>query len=511
MNFNRFVFDNYLQTNEGNSAKIFFDNFLDYFKNNNIDILFDFISKQYLQPLEKENIIGFVNDVNLNTFDREKDNEFSNGLKQDRELVNNIENAGQFFNDIMENIIENNPKIRELLPYIENISIFLYYCNEEYFFPYFFNEHFFRLENIFNEFNIPLPPIPSKVKHKERLFYYFELCKSLYEFRKNIGLSPKELNIFLYYFSKRIIEDIDIRAENLPAPTKVYISGATKDDCTDIIAKSNETSKSLWAGNVNTLPGDIIIIYGVTPFSQINSIWRAISKGFIDPFSYWYNLIWVGHPIKIPAITYQELVENKIWGNKSIVKSHMQGVSGVQCTVDEYNEISNILLNKDFNIKLLPKIEGHQLSISIELNNERDIEIHLLEPFLNKLGFSEKNWVRQMSVRMGRGERVYPDYAINAIIKRGEESAEFIWEAKYRITNKKHLLEDFIQAKSYALRLNSIGLGLVSLEGIWLSYKKDSFMFDRIIKYSWDEINNSDIFNKILLEIGNKSNRRVAS
>ena len=172
-----------------------------------------------------------------------------------------------------------------------------------------------------------------------------------------------------------------------------------------------------------------------------------------------------------------------------------KGVSGVQCTVDEYNEISNILKNKGFDTRLLPKIEGPQLNINIELNNEKDIEMHLLEPFLNKLGFSENDWIRQMSVRMGRGERVYPDYAIKANTKRGEESAEFIWEAKYKITNKKQLLEDFFQAKSYALRLNTNGFGLVAMEGIWLSFKKDSFMFDKIIKYSWEEINNPDIFN----------------
>jgi hypothetical protein len=507
MNFNRFIFDNYLQTDEGISSKIFFDNFWNYFKNNNVDVIFDFLSKQYLQPLEKENIVSFIQDVKRDTVGREKDRNFINELKKDRELMINIENAEQFASDIIEDIIKKSTeqfKVRDILTCIESISVFLYYCNEEYFFPYFFNEHFFRLENIFNEFNIPLPPIPSKTKHKERLYYYFDLCQSLYEFRKNIGLSPGELNIFLYYFSKNIIEDIDIKVENLPAPTKVYISGATKKDCTDIIAKAGETSKSLWAGNVNTLPGDIIIIYGVAPFSQINSIWRAISKGFIDPFSYWYNLLWVGHPIKIPAITYQELVENKIWGNKSIVKSHMQGVSGVRCTTEEYKEILNILKMKNFKIKLLPQIKGPQLGIKIELNSERDIEINLLEPFLNKLGFTEKDWVRQMSVRMGRGERVYPDYAINANIKRGEESAEFIWEAKYRITSQKKLLEDFIQAKSYALRLNSIGFGLVSMEGIWLSYKKDSFMSDKIKNYSWEEINNSDIFNDILLKIGNK-------
>jgi hypothetical protein len=351
---------------------------------------------------------------------------------------------------------------------------------------------------------MPLPHIPSKVKHEERLYYYFELCKSLYEFRNSNNLSPIELNVLLYYFSKNIIENVDIRADELPEPTKVYISGATKNDCTDLIEKADANTKSLWAGNVNTLPGDIIIIYGVAPFSQINSIWRAISKGFIDPFSYWYNLIWVGHVEKIPSISYQELVENEVWNKKSIVKSHMQGISGVQCTADEYNEIVRIVQSKGFDIKRLPKIKGPQLFVKAELNNERDVEIHLLEPFLQKLGFTEKNWVRQMPLRMGRGERIYPDYAVKANTKRGEETAEFVWEAKYRITNKKQLLEDFFQAKSYALRLNTNGLGLVAIDGIWLSYKKDSFMFDKIINFTWEEINNSDIFNKILLEIGNK-------
>jgi len=66
-------------------------------------------------------------------------------------------------------------------------------------------------------------------------------------------------------------------------------------------------------------------------------------------------------------------------------------------------------------------------------------------------------------------------------------------------------LDSFYQAKSYALRLNANGLGLVALEGVWLSYKKNSFMFEKIIKYSWDEINEADVFNKLLVEIGNKN------
>ena len=110
MNFNRFIFENYLQTDEGKYAKIFFDNFLDYFKNKNIDIIFDFLSKQYLRTLEKENIIGFVNDINLNIFDREKQEEFLEGLKQDRKLMDSIENAEHFFYDIIDDTIEKTSK-----------------------------------------------------------------------------------------------------------------------------------------------------------------------------------------------------------------------------------------------------------------------------------------------------------------------------------------------------------------------------------------------------------------
>jgi hypothetical protein len=58
-----------------------------------------------------------------------------------------------------------------------------------------------------------------------------------------------------------------------------------------------------------------------------------------------------------------------------------------------------------------------------ESRSERDIEEKLLEPFLLRLGYTSKDWTRQLLVRMGRGERVYPDGVIAASAKRGEESA----------------------------------------------------------------------------------------
>ena len=42
------------------------------------------------------------------------------------------------------------------------------------------------------------------------------------------------------------------------------------------------------------------------------------------------------------------------------------------------------------------------------------------------------------------------------------------------------------------------------MEGVWLSFKENNFMFDKIMKYSWEEINDPDVFNKIILKIGKK-------
>ena len=89
---------------------------------------------------------------------------------------------------------------------------------------------------------------------------------------------------------------------------------------------------------------------------------------------------------------------------------------------------------------------------------------------------------------MGRGIRYYPDYALHAKGTRGEERADFIWEAKYRIPTQKQLREDYGQAKSYAIRLQTKGFGLVSIEGIKIWTAASHFDFDKLISCSWEEL-----------------------
>ena len=98
-----------------------------------------------------------------------------------------------------------------------------------------------------------------------------------------------------------------------------------------------------------------------------------------------------------------------------------------------------ILKEKEVNVSSLPSLPFWNEPNLVDLENEKDVELTLLEPLLKKLGFQEKDWLRQMTLRMGRGERVFPDYAIFANNHKGEEQAQFIWEAKYRIANKKQL------------------------------------------------------------------------
>ena len=92
-----------------------------------------------------------------------------------------------------------------------------------------------------------------------------------------------------------------------------------------------------------------------------------------------------------------------------------------------------------------------------------------------------------------RGECYYSDYAIGVDTKKGNESAEFVVEAKYRISSNNDLIEAFQQAQSYALRLASKYILIVALEGIWLFSKLESkFNPKPIIFLNWTQSQKSE-------------------
>jgi len=108
-----------------------------------------------------------------------------------------------------------------------------------------------------------------------------------------------------------------------------------------------------------------------------------------------------------------------------------------------------------------------------------------------------------MPVKMGRGERNYPDYAIAAKTKRGEECARMVLESKYQLSAYKEFTEAFYQTKSYALRLQSKMMAMAAKEGVWVFPPENgSFEIKRYIHKSWGDLSHPDGFHEIISNIG---------
>lgn len=483
MYFNRYVFDCYLQTDSARETKNFFENLSVWVKEEKWKEIYSYLFKQgYTQEIEGDWIETIQNLLE----------KFS-----DWERAENIEQAIERFEGFVDSFLAESDKkeCRNKLAWLDRISLFLYLKDPEHYIPYFFTNRFFLLERVFQSFDIPLPILPSKQKYRDRFLYYGNLCRDIYEFRKKYSLDYIELNCFLYDFSLKTLPDF-INADELPDAINIYISGGTKED-TDLLTKNGEKYQTFWQGNPQTKIGDIILLYSLSPYSGLTAIFRTVSPTYYDPFSNYPERVWVGCPIVIQTIHLSELKNNPVWKEKGLVKANMQGVNGRECTSDEYNAIIEILKSKNFDVSILPKLPFLDEPDFGNLSNERDVEITLLEPLLKQLGFDEDDWLRQMTLRMGRNDRVFPDYALFANDRRGEESARFIWEAKYRIANERQLKDAFLQAKSYALRLGCDGFGLVALEGVWISTRQDDFKWERLHKFSWSSLKQKENFSRL--------------
>lgn len=389
--------------------------------------------------------------------------------------------------------------------FITNVSFGLYLAHPEFFTPYAFYYCFDYLEQICGVFKVPLPSPSGKRNHLERAMYYSQLNKSFYEFRKLHDLSPAEMCAFLYDFTPNFVEPEDTK--ELPKPSKAWLikGGKAKNGDFEFLDSITEDSTSHWQGNIDIRRGDILLMYCLSPRSYIHSIWRAISDGFIDPFFYYHTTVWIGSPIKTVPVTFKELKNDPLLSKKGLIKADLQGPSGNAFSVEEYNAVLNIMKGKGQDISILPKLEPVTYLGSIEPKNEIDVEKYLIEPLLKELGYSENDWLRQMPIKMGRGERNYPDYAFGANLKRGEESAKMILEVKYQISIRRELTDAYYQAKSYALRLQTKILVLASKEGIWIyPYKKGDFNLDYFIQKNWNELNHPDVLHEIMLKIARK-------
>jgi hypothetical protein len=378
---------------------------------------------------------------------------------------------------------------------IPSLSVALYCLHPRFFFPYYFYPRFYALKQIFDGIGIFLPPVPSKKNLGGRFHYYFELCRSIHDFAVQYDISGELVPAFLYGFALKALQFDDTLPTDLPLPRRAWFVGGGIDQNGDFeyLDRVTESAQSFWQGNVDTQPGDIIVLYCLSPRSYVHSFWRALRFGAVEPFRHFYDTIWIGKPQLVTPVSLNEIRQDPILSSMPLVKSNMQGINGRVITKPYYDRLLELLRGKGENTSVLPQLEEVEIE-DVSLRNERDVELHLLEPLLKELGFQLGDWIRQMKLRVGRSEKVIPDYVLLPAERREDHAprAAWVWEAKFSIRSHQQLRKDFEQVTSYARLVGALGVSLLSREGLWLSLRQDDYALAKAKHWSMAQIRTPD-------------------
>jgi hypothetical protein len=478
MNFSNYIWDLYRNSKQGRKEIRFFKN---------LDI--DKLSKKFNFCTEFEYY------DNKNTLQRV--DIYQELLKiLEGKVIHNFEQAKLLFSKWVIDEIKDQ-KYNVFIEFIEACSTALFKAFPDFFLPFYFDrKNFPDFILICENFGIPLPPFPKRQDWNKRTEYYFDICETLQRFRKKFNINSQEFPAFLYFFGVNLL--VREEEEELPKPSRIYFLGAGNSDVKeednvdfDFLDNADKESVSVWgAGSLKIKKGDLLLMYCLSPRKYVHSIWKAIEDSYIDPFSFYYYNVKVGFPYKVTPIPFQELKENKTLGENPVIKAHMQGMNGRPLTTKEYAELLRLLEQKGQNVSELPKLPVYDRNIE-HVENERDVEKKLIEPLLKDIGFKEKDWVRQLPLKMERKIKYYPDYAIR--VNMINEKAQIVLEAKYSINSDKQLRDAFDQARSYGLRLQSDKIILADRDFVWVFGRLNGdFNPNPDLKLHWNDLTNSD-------------------
>lgn len=376
----------------------------------------------------------------------------------------------------------------QMLRYIPWISFLLYYYDPEHFFPYIFLYRAFHLYKIADAFDIELPSIPKKSDYYARCMYYWQLCETFRNFRMANDMTPAELCAFLYDFAPNTIER---RESAIPSPSSVWIVGGN-------INKHEVAETTFWQASPETAKGDILVHYETSPVSAITCLWRSVTDGVIDPFFHYYGNVYMGYQTGLPHITLKELREDKYFSQHPLVRKNFQGVNGWRISCEDYSRLMEIWKSKGADISVLPKLYAPSLPKGLHINLEKDVEEKLLIPMLDSMGWKiNRDYIRQVPLKAGRGHRVFPDFALHYEHWKGEYTSNVLIEAKLQMRNGHELTEAFTQARSYAHLLSSSVIMLCDKNCLLIYESKNGFDRDVYDKYYWASLENPDTFQKI--------------
>lgn len=480
---NPFIWKNYIESEQGKKVIELFDNYHD-------DICNQYIKEYWLKTEDIGNIVAHL------YFNSDYDEPEIQDFQSAQDIFQRICETGiVLFDDNDEPYDYIEPDFTWYIDHIVPISYWLYLLHPHYFKPYFFIHNADMLMKIADGFNIELPATPKKSDKKARFEYYWEMCQIFHKFEQENHLTPAEMCAFLYDFCFQYFEN---QEQNLPLPqaTQVWFVGGNKVDF-DFLDNFQADDTHFWQSNLDTKRGDIIVMYCLAPRSYIHSIWRAQTNGIASPFFHWYSSIHIQSGQKITPISLNQLKTDPYFSQNKLVKKNFQGVNGYPVSSEDYHQLLKLIQNNGDDLHLLPQIYAPNYAKNIDLKNEKDVELQLIEPFLMDLN-SESIWTRQLTVKMGRSEKVFPDYALLSNSTKGYEQACILLEAKFDIRNNQELEQAFRQVWSYGLRLQANLLIIADKNAIWL-YEKNQQGFDRnrYHKFFWKELENPDQFNQI--------------
>ncbi|WHF52127.1 type I restriction enzyme HsdR N-terminal domain-containing protein [Chryseobacterium gotjawalense] len=460
-------------------------------KENFLNILFgiyDNIIVDNLYLKENENIIDF--------YERFIDN-------FEMAIIDEDEN-GKLLKVIKEKPIFKQKDYKNLSSIVSELSLVLYCDYPEAFVPILFPERFDKLINLLDALNIELPQLPTSVDKRGRLLFYNNLCENIFKFAEDNELTPPEICACIYDFGKMLIQDDSTLDSDLPEPTNIWLTGGSKSDYQTFLKNPPENAHSVWTCNEQTKRGDIIVMYVLSPYSCIQSIWRANTDGVFTPFNYYNSRTTVTNGIVLPEIKLDELKTDEYFKNIGIVRKNFQGVNGVKFSAEDYSKLQRILKEKGFDTSILPQLYSPDLNIEVKLKNEKDVEENLLIPLLKKLGYTESDWTRQLSQKAGRKEKAIPDFVF---FPKGEihfQNAPLVIEAKYDMSSSIERMKSYNQALSYARMMQSPIFAICDKDRL-IVYKGKDNSFNRFkptFEKHWQNLNDAETFNTLKKIIG---------
>jgi hypothetical protein len=331
--------------------------------------------------------------------------------------------------------------------------------------------------------------------------FYKYLSDNILGFANEYKLTPQEMCACLYDFALLLINE-DNDEQILPQPTNIWLTGGSKFDYEHSLKEPVKESE--WTCNENTKKGDIIVMYCRTPYSCIQSVWRANIDGAYSPFGNWSGRTVITDGIVVPSVKLSELKAHPYFAQLPIVRKNLQGVNGVPLSANDYYELQKLLTEKGFDTSVLPQLYNPNIELVNNVENEKDVEDKLLIPILLKLGYNTADWHRQLAQKAGRNQKAIPDFVF---LPKGElhfQNAPMVIEAKYNFQANTEKINAYNQALSYARLMNAQIFGICDKERL-IVFRKNNGYFDRYkpaFEKHWENLNDTQTFNLLRKLIG---------